>query len=261
MHAGVRIAQGDYEGRERLFRYGLRPCLALERLSLLPDGRIAYRVKAPRSPRTTHRIMDPIEFLARLCALVPPPRFPLVRYHGLFAPNSPHRREVIPRPPPGLAKCPIERHRGAAHGAPAAAGATPLLPGLEASSKLRAAAIPELALPLLSTQARGERAASDVEHVAANVISIRRWGQLLNGELLATSPRVDWATLLRRTYDVDIFQCAKCGGRLRVAEVVSDKHEAAKFWRAIEAGDQPEPRARAPSRAPPRQLELPWTER
>jgi hypothetical protein len=66
--------------------------------------------------------------------------------------------------------------------------------------------------------------------------------------------------LLRRTYGVDIFQCAKCGGRLRVVEVVSDKQEAAEAWRAIEAGGRPEPRARAPSRAPPGQLALPWAQ-
>jgi hypothetical protein len=51
----------------------------------------------------------------------------------------------------------------------------------------------------------------------------------------------------------------KGGGRLRVVEVVSNKQDAAEAWRAIETGDHPEPRARAPSRAPPGQLELPWS--
>jgi hypothetical protein len=76
--------------------------------------------------------------------------------------------------------------------------------------------------------------------------------------LLATSPRVDWATLMRRTHDVDVFRCPSCGGRTRVVEVVTDKDEAAELWRAIEAGNRPEPRIRAPSRAPPGQRELPW---
>jgi len=99
---------------------------------------------------------------------------------------------------------------------------------------------------------------SDVDRFAPNVISIGRWQRLLDGKLLATSPRVDWAMLLRRTYDVDVLQCPKCGGRLRVVEVIDDKEQAAQAWRAIEAGLEPEPRARAPSRAPPGQLELPW---
>lgn len=38
LHAGVRIAAADIEGRERLYRYTLRPCFALERLSP-PAGR------------------------------------------------------------------------------------------------------------------------------------------------------------------------------------------------------------------------------
>jgi hypothetical protein len=260
VHAGVRIAAGDYEGRERLFRYGLRPCLALERLSLLADGRVAYRVKAPRNARATHRIMQPIEFLARLCALVPPPRYPLVRYHGVLAPNHPRRPEVIPRPPTALAKCPVERRGGATPRATESPRATPWLPGLNAPSKPHLSSKPDLALPLLAPQTLEAAAGPDVERLAPNIISVRRWATLLDGKLLATSPRVDWATLLRRTYDVDVFQCAKCGGRLCVVEVVSDKQEAAEIWSAIEAGEQLQPRARAPSRAPPRQLALPWTE-
>jgi hypothetical protein len=260
LHAGVRIAQGDYEGRERLFRYGLRPCLALERLSLLPDGRVAYRVKAPRSSRATHRIMQPIEFLARLCALIPPPRYPLVRYHGVLAPNHPRRRQVIPRPPAALAKCPFEQRDVATHGPTAPTGGTPWLPGMNTTSKPRLRVEPDLALPLLAPPPPEEFAGPAVERVAPNVISVRRWGKLLDGKLLATSPRLDWATLLRRTYDVDVFECAKCGGRLRVVEVVTDTQQAAEAWRAIETGDRPKPRARAPSRAPPAQLELPWAE-
>lgn len=66
---------------------------------MLPDGRVAYRVKyAGRGG--THRIMVPVEFLARLAALVAPPRYPLVRYHGVLAPHSKWRSAVVPRPPP-----------------------------------------------------------------------------------------------------------------------------------------------------------------
>ena len=36
------------------------------------------------------------------------------------------------------------------------------------------------------------------------------------------APRVDWATLLRRTFDVDVLACTKCGGRLRVHACVKD---------------------------------------
>ena len=85
LHAGVRIAAGDDLGRERLARYGARPALALDRLRRLPDGRIAYRVKYARHGAAKHRVMTGVELLARLSALIPPPRYPLVRCHGVLA--------------------------------------------------------------------------------------------------------------------------------------------------------------------------------
>jgi hypothetical protein len=79
LHASVRIAAEDDRGRERLCRYGARPPFALERLRVLPGGRVAYRLKKLGVGRAKHRVMTPLELLARLAALVPPPRYPLVR--------------------------------------------------------------------------------------------------------------------------------------------------------------------------------------
>ena len=78
LHAGVRIEAGDDVGRERLCRYGARPPLSLERLRRLPGGRFACRVKYARRGRAKHRVMTSMELLARLAALIPPPRYPLV---------------------------------------------------------------------------------------------------------------------------------------------------------------------------------------
>lgn len=36
------------------------------------------------------------------------------------------------------------------------------------------------------------------------------------------TPRVDWAELLRRTFDFDVLACVRCGGKGRVSEDVSD---------------------------------------
>ncbi|HZF48434.1 MAG TPA: transposase [Polyangiaceae bacterium] len=98
MEAAVRIEACDDEGRERLVRYCARPCFALERLSILRDGRVTYQVKYPRR-KGTHRVMTPVVFLARLAALVPPPRYPLVRYHGVLAPHAKRRSVVVPKVP------------------------------------------------------------------------------------------------------------------------------------------------------------------
>jgi len=99
LHASVAIASDDDLGRERLMRYGARPPLALDRLRRLPDGRIAYHIKKLREGRAKHRVMTPLEFLARLAAIVPPPRYPLLRYAGVLGPRSSWRRDVVPRAP------------------------------------------------------------------------------------------------------------------------------------------------------------------
>jgi hypothetical protein len=53
IHASVGVSAADRGGRERLLRYCARAPLSLERLSLLEDGRVAYRIKAPQGRRTT----------------------------------------------------------------------------------------------------------------------------------------------------------------------------------------------------------------
>jgi uncharacterized protein YbaR (Trm112 family) len=46
---------------------------------------------------------------------------------------------------------------------------------------------------------------------------------LLGGLLCAASPRVDWPTLLRRSFDVDVLECPSCRGRLRVLGEVTER--------------------------------------
>jgi hypothetical protein len=41
-------------------------------------------------------VFEPLDFLARLAALVPPPRAHLVRYHGVFAPHAALRAAITP---------------------------------------------------------------------------------------------------------------------------------------------------------------------
>jgi len=68
------------------------------RLSQLPGGRLAYRLKRPFADGTEVLILEPCELLRRLVALVPPPRSHLVRYHGVFGPASAWRSRIVPRP-------------------------------------------------------------------------------------------------------------------------------------------------------------------
>jgi hypothetical protein len=83
---------------ERLARYAGRPPLATERLTLLHDGRLLYRLKHRWQDGTTHVIYEPMGLMERLAAPVPPPRFNLTRYSGVLAPASAFRPLIVPRP-------------------------------------------------------------------------------------------------------------------------------------------------------------------
>jgi hypothetical protein len=99
LHATVSLRADDDVGRERLCRYFTRPAFALGRIRMLRDGNVTYRVKKVSRNRVTERVMTPGEFLARLAALVAPPRYPLLRFHGVFAARHAWRARVVPRPP------------------------------------------------------------------------------------------------------------------------------------------------------------------
>jgi hypothetical protein len=246
LHAGVRIEAGDDAGRERLVRYAARPAFSLERLRRLPGGRVSYRLKHVGRGRGKHRVMTPMEFLARLSALIPPPRYPLVRYAGVLGPRSSWRKDVVPRPRDRSPAC-----EGAARdaGRRAAKPSTTPKPDASASTEPRAwsgsktrsdATAPPGALPRSGAPPKdGERppptdgSAAKVAPMAMlpplvialapNILSVRHWDRLLGGVLYAVSPRIDWARLLRRSMGVDVLECPKCQGRVRVLAVITER--------------------------------------
>ena len=59
----------------------------------------------------------------------------------------------------------------------------------------------------------------DVIRVAPNIVSLTHWDRLPRGLLYAVRPRLDWPTLLRRSLSVDVLECPKSHGRLRVAVI------------------------------------------
>ncbi|MBA3549123.1 MAG: transposase [Nannocystis sp.] len=151
-------------------------------VTALPGGRVRVSFKAPWRGGTAHAEMDTHQFLARLCALVPPPKFHMTRYYGVFASHHRLRERVIPRP------------------------AAPLPP-------------PQLALDF----------ALPDDPLASSP---------------ATSPRprrIAWAQLLARVFAIDITRCRKCGGRMRVLEVVSDADAIARILHGARAPPAPHP--------------------
>ena len=82
----------------RLVRYLVRPPLAAERLTESTGGQLVYHFRRPWSDGSTALLLAPLELLERLAALVPPPRRPLLAYHGLLAPHARWRAAVVPPP-------------------------------------------------------------------------------------------------------------------------------------------------------------------
>jgi hypothetical protein len=64
-------------------------------------------------------------------------------------------------------------------------------------------------------------------------------------EATATSRRIDWAHLLARVVDVTV--CSKCGGRMKILEIVTDPFAIARLLHGARA---------PPSPCPPGQLGL-----
>jgi Putative transposase/Transposase zinc-binding domain len=231
VHAGITVRAGDREGLERLCRYGARPPFSLERLSILPDGRVAYRLRRPRRNGATHLVLEPLHFMARLASLIPPPRYPLLRLSGVFAPHSPWRAGVVPRGPaasPTMAppKPPTKKKKKKSRDAASiglVGGVDALLGGVDA--------VPS-------------RSASASDRATANGACT----SLGTGITRRVGARIDWANLLRRIYLEDVLACP-CGGRRRIVADISEPSVILAILRHLGFPTEPPPiaRARSPS--------------
>jgi len=98
LQAATRILANDQPGRERLSRYILRPPLANDRLTLSDDGTVHLAFKRPWSDGTAAVTLEPLALIARLAALVPPPKRHTVRYFGVLSSHAASRSLVVPHP-------------------------------------------------------------------------------------------------------------------------------------------------------------------
>ena len=94
LHAAVRVPAGERSRLEHLCRHVSRPALSSKRLSISPTGKVIHELRAPFRDGTTHFVFDPLVFIERLAALVPPPRMHQLTYHGVLAPGSSWRSEL-----------------------------------------------------------------------------------------------------------------------------------------------------------------------
>jgi hypothetical protein len=248
-------------------RYCTRPPFALDRIEVLRDGRIAYRLKVARKGRT-HRVMAAMDFMARLAALIPRPKIPLVRYHGVFAPRSSWRSLVTPKPPPGakpkpcpaapapqtpaLPAAPASASSASTSGAASPVAATPAPappppPPKTASSVAAPAPAPTLAVATGGLTA-GAVATEPVVTVDPTMISVAHWGRLEEGTLFAWSRRIEWAVMMKRTFGFNVLVCPRCGRKMRLLATITEPPVVRQILEHL--GVRASPLPRAPARDP-----------
>lgn len=97
LHAAVRIRAEESTRLEHLARYVTRPPLSTQRLSLNAQGNVVHELRVPYRDGTSHFVFEPLVFIERLAALVPPPRMHQLTYHGVLAPGASWRSDIVPR--------------------------------------------------------------------------------------------------------------------------------------------------------------------
>jgi hypothetical protein len=173
---------------EKLCRYAARPPIATERLSILPDGRVLYRLRHRWRDGTTHVAFEPLELVEKLAALVPPPMFNLVRYHGIFAPAARWRPFVVPFGPEATDSV---HHSGC--------GAGTQLHHPESSQKPRR----------------------------------------------CHQRNYAWAELMKRVFELDVLECRRCGGRMRILAAIHSSEAIRKILECLGLPSRPPPIASA----------------
>jgi hypothetical protein len=222
LHANVAVPARDRPRLERLCRYAGRPALATERLSRLDDGRLLYRLKQRWRDGTTHVVLEPSELLEKLAALVPPPRFHLVRYHGILGPCASERDRVVPGatgPRPSTLPSASAASRDAAIGAS--------LPGRNWTDS----ADPVDLTPELGIQGLAHPHESRQESISL-ALPFGAEAPALLDRTSAANPRLprprrlSWAELLRRVFAIDVLACPRCEGRLRLLAAIHSEGAA-----------------------------------
>lgn len=78
--------------------------IATDRLRESFPNSLLYKLKTPWRDGTREIEFSHLDFIARLIAVIPPPRFNMMRYHGVFAPNFKDRKKIVPK---SVAKTPV----------------------------------------------------------------------------------------------------------------------------------------------------------
>jgi hypothetical protein len=199
--------------------------------------------------------MTPVQCLARIAALIPPPRFPLQRLSGVFAPRR-GSRLYFPHP-----RFPLQRLSGVfaprsplraavVLSAPVArAGVTPTTRRPRTKTKRRTKTKEDTDSPLVA-EAEGTLPGRtrESESESERVVPSRPRTSLGDGVVKAEGSRMVWAELLRRTSLVDVLACP-CGGRRAIVADISEHDVVVALLAHLKLPTEAPPIARARSPA------------
>jgi hypothetical protein len=217
LHAGRAVHANDREGLERLCAYALRPPLAQGRLSLTDDGLVLYRMKRTFSDGTSTIQFTPRDFVARLCALVPPPRFHVVKYSGIFSAHARGRYALTGR---GLHDHPSVGADATTPGA--ATPGTPPVPTASATSPPTATPSAPSAPAAPAAPGSSNQAVDPQQYEQQYEHDDTPDADLVGPDDPGRARRLAWSELFRRVWREDILVCGRCGGEMRLVAVVQD---------------------------------------
>ncbi len=162
---------------------------------------------------------EPLDFIARLAALVPRPRAHLLTYHRILAPAAEWRDLVVPRPRVKSSPCAEPKSPS-----PGSETCRPESQSCSPGSEVEPA--PETPGTTLALAPKPRR-----------------------------PTRTSWAELMKRVFELDVLICPHCGGPRKLIALLTDGLVVRKILAHL--GLPTEPPALAPARAPP-EPELAW---
>ena len=216
LHADTAVEPHNRLGLEKLCRYGLRPPFSHQRLSLSDDGHVllALRRPWPRPGGVSVLRFEPVAFLRRLAALIPPPWAHLVRHYGLLAPNA-KGRDLLPAAPasPSGLRLETERHAGRAF------PPEPPQPSHVSPPPLLSAPTPA---PASGSTPTSTSPSAPSAAAPADASTPLRPTQPLPGARRSRRRVLPWAELLRRVFAIDVLLCPTCLGPMTVVAYLTE---------------------------------------
>ena len=107
--------------------------------------------------------------------------------------------------------------------------------------------------PMVVPGGAGAAQATGCPHLGETTAAVA-WGKPPQQLTRDKTSRVDWASLLKRVFQIDILACAKCGGRMKVTAVIEQPDVVAKILGHL--GMPTVPEGIAPARLPKRQIDF-----